>query len=343
MLAAVLRDFNKLVLEDVPTPQPRADEVVVRIKACGICQTDYKAVIGRRRNVEFPAILGHEPAGVVAAVGSAVSQFKEGDEVIVAPSGFCGFCRFCRSGQHHYCTSAFTTGGDGPKDVRPGAFAEYMTTGASSIYLKPPQISWESAALTEPLAGAWKGLIHYSRMTVGDDVVVVGVGSIGLLAAMLAAKAGAGSVIAIDVSDYALRSASQLGATHAINGRERDPKEAVYEILPEGPDIVLEAAGPPEAVRLMFDLRRRGTRINLFGITTHETIGFDGGETHFLETRMDASFGVTPLAMTQSIRLQSRGLVDPGKTVTHRFALKDIHAAMEQMSRPDRNKVMIFP
>lgn len=93
----------------------------------------------------------------------------------------------------------------------------------------------------------------------------------------------------------------------------------------------------------MFELRRRGTRINLFGITTHETVTFDGGRTHFLETRMDASFGVTPLAMTQSIRLQSQGLVDPGKIVSHRFALKDIHAALEQMARPDRNKIMILP
>jgi threonine dehydrogenase-like Zn-dependent dehydrogenase len=343
MLAAVLKDFNRLILEDVPMPVPLADEVVVRVKACGICQTDHKAVTGRRRNVEFPAILGHEPAGIVAATGDGVTHFKEGDEVIVAPSGFCGWCSYCRSGLHHYCTSAFTTGGDGPPDVWPGAFAEYFKTRSGSIYLKPAQIDWESASLTEPLAGAWKGLIQYSQMAPGDDVVVIGVGSIGLLVVMLASAAGAGTVVAIDVSDYALKSAAALGATHVINAAQRDAKGAVYEIIPEGPDIVLEAAGPPEAVRLMFDLRRRGTRINLFGITTHETIGFDGGETHFLETRMDASFGVTPLAMTRSIRLQSRGLVDPGRIVTHRFTLKDIHAAMEQMSRPDRNKVMILP
>lgn len=343
MLAAVLKDFNTLVLEDIPTPTPRPDEVVVRVKACGICQTDYKAVIGRRRNVDFPAILGHEPAGVVAAVGSGVEPFREGDEVIVAPSGFCGWCRFCRTGLHHYCTSAFTTGGDGPKDTWPGAFAEYFKTRWTSVYHKPPQIGWESAAMTEPLAGAWKGLIRYSQMTVGEDVVVIGVGSIGLLVVMLASAAGAGTVIAVDVSDYALTSAATLGATHTINAKNRDPREAVYDILPEGPDVVLEAAGSPEAVTLMFDLRRRGTRVNLFGITTHETVGFDGGQTHFLETRMDASFGVTPMAMTQSIRLQSRKRVDPSKIVTHRFALKDIHAAMEQMSKPDRNKVMILP
>ncbi|MBN1344395.1 MAG: alcohol dehydrogenase catalytic domain-containing protein [Phycisphaerae bacterium] len=343
MLAAVLHDVGKLVLEEVPEPVAGPDEVVVRVRACGICQTDHKAVTGRRRNVTFPAILGHEPAGVVSAVGSDVTEFKEGDEVIVAPSGFCGSCRYCRLGLHHYCTTAFTTGGDGPEDVWPGAFAEYFKTRVSSVYPKPKDLSWESVALTEPLAGAWKGLIQYSQLSIGQDVVVIGVGSIGLLAVMIAAAAGAGAVVAVDVSSHALESASRLGATHTVNPRDRDARRAVYEILPDGPDVVLEAAGPPEAVQLMFDLRRRGTRVNLFGITTHEEIRFDGGQTHFLETRMDASFGVTPLAMMQSIRLQERGLVDPSRTISHRFALQDIHAAMVRMAGAERNKVMILP
>src|SRR5512147_1290263 len=103
MLAAVLKDFNKLVLEDVPTPDPGLGEVVVRIKACGFCATDYKAIKGIRRNVTFPLIPGHEPAGVVAKLGPGVSHFREGDEVILMPSGFCGVCKWCRSDFPHYC------------------------------------------------------------------------------------------------------------------------------------------------------------------------------------------------------------------------------------------------
>ncbi|RPH49867.1 MAG: NAD(P)-dependent alcohol dehydrogenase, partial [Planctomycetota bacterium] len=129
MMAAVLHDFNKLELEDVARPAPTAPgTVLVKIKSCGICQTDYKAIKGIRRNVTFPLIPGHEPSGVVAEVGPGVLHFKPGDEVICQPSGFCGFCSHCRVGNTHYCEHAFTTGGDGPEEVWAGAFAEYMLT-----------------------------------------------------------------------------------------------------------------------------------------------------------------------------------------------------------------------
>lgn len=343
MLAAVLKDFNHLVLEDVPVPVPKLGEVVVRIKSCGICATDYKAIKGIRRNVTFPFIPGHEPSGVVARVGPGVTHFKAGDAVICQPSGYCGYCKHCRVGNTHYCEHAFTTGGDGPDEVWPGAFAEYMLTRENTLFHKPANISFDAAALTEPLSGAWKGVIQHSQMEVGDDVVVIGVGSIGLLCMLVAKAAGAGTLIAIDTSAHARRRALALGATHAIDPVHEDAKARVYEIIPGGPDLIVEAAGPIEAVRLMVDLRRRGTRWNVFGITTHETFELDGGRTHFLEGRMDASFGTTPLAMTKAIRLMEKGLVDIEQVISHRFPLTEIHAALDVMARPDRNKVIIHP
>lgn len=341
MLTAVLKDFNNLVLEDTPIPSPGFGEVVVRIKRCGFCATDYKAIKGIRRNVEFPFVPGHEAAGIVAAIGLGVVHFREGDEVICSPSGFCGACQHCRVGNHHYCEHAFTTGGDGPVGVWPGAFAEYMKTRESSLYHKPPSLSFDSAALTEPLSGAWKGVIRHSEMQVGDDVVVIGVGGIGLLCLMVARAAGAGRLIAIDPSAYTRHNALALGATHVIDPAQEDAKSRVYEILPQGPDLVVEAAGAISAVKLMTELRRRGTRWNVFGITTDEKFELDGGLTHFLEGRMDASFGTTPLAMQKAIRLMESGLVDPGKIISHCFALQDIHQAIEVMGRPERNKVML--
>ena len=341
MLAAVLKDFNDLVLEDVPVPVPKEGEVLVKIKSCGICATDYKAVKGIRRNVKFPIIPGHEPSGVIAAVGPGVRHFKEGDEVICQPSGYCGVCEQCRLGNTHYCEHAYTTGGDGPEDVRPGAFAEYMVTGAEAVLEKPKNVSFDAAALTEPLSGAWKGVIQKSEMHVGDDVVVIGTGGIGLLCLMVAKAAGAGRLIAIDASEFARNNAKQMGATHVIDARSPDVKEQVYAILPKGPDLVVEAAGPIAAVNTMTSLLRRGTKWNVFGITTHEKFELDGGLTHFLEARMDSSFGTTPLAMQSAIRLMERGLVDPSKIISHTFDLKDIHKAMEVMGQPGRNKVMI--
>jgi len=344
MLAAVLNDFDELKLEHIPIPRAQnVGDVVVKIISCGFCATDYKAIKGIRRNVNFPFIAGHEPSGIVHEVGPGVSHFHVGDEVIVQPSGFCGFCEHCRVGNPHYCEHAYTTGGDGPDDVRPGAFAEYMLTNEKCLFAKPAGISFDAAAITEPLSGAWKGVVHYSEMKVGDDVIVIGVGSIGLLCMMVARAAGAGRLIAIDTSDYALNNALELGATHVVNSAKEDPKKRVYEIIPGGPDLIVEAAGPIQAVKLMVDLRRRGTRWNVFGITTHEKFELDGGLTHFLEGRMDASFGTTPLAMVKAIRLMETGLVDTEKIISHRFPLSQIHKAMEVMGSAERNKVVINP
>ena len=192
MLTAVLRDFDQLILEDRPIPQPGPDEALVRIKSCGICATDYKAIKGIRRNVHFPLVPGHEPAGVVAGVGAHVSYVKEGDEVIISPAGYCGHCRNCRMGLANYCENLYTTGGDGPEDVRPGSFAEYTVTGANTLFPKPKGMSFDAACQTEPLSGAWKGVIHFSEMRVGDDVVIIGTGGIGMYCLMVAKAAGAG-------------------------------------------------------------------------------------------------------------------------------------------------------
>ncbi|MHC4457972.1 MAG: zinc-dependent alcohol dehydrogenase, partial [Planctomycetota bacterium] len=342
--AAVLRGFNKLELEEIPIPQPEnIGEVVVRIKSCGFCATDFKAIKGIRRNVKFPIIVGHEPGGIVAEVGPGVSHFKVGDEVIIQPLGHCGYCKHCRAGNTHYCEHAFVTGGDGPDDVWDGAFAEYMKTRESSLFRKPTNISFDAGALAEPLAGAWKGVIQYSEMKLGDDVVIIGVGSIGLLCLMVAKAAGAGRLIAIDTSNYALQNAKQCGATHTVGSASEDAKRKVYEIIPDGPDLVVEAAGPIEAVQLMVDLRRRGTKWNVFGITTGEKFELDGGLTHFLEGRMDASFGTTTLAMTKAIDLMETGLIDVEKIISHRFPLSKIHKAIEVMETAERNKIIINP
>jgi L-iditol 2-dehydrogenase len=344
MLAAVLHGFDDLRLEQVPVPAIKdPDDVIVRIKACGICATDYKAIKGIRKNVTFPFIAGHEPSGVVTEIGSAVKHFTVGDEVICQPSGYCGFCKHCRVGNTHYCEHAFSTGGDGPVDIWPGAFAEFMRAKEKMLFSKPKAISFDAAAIMEPLSGAWKGVIHYSQMELSDDVVVIGVGSIGLLCMMVASAAGAGRLIAVDTSEYALKQAMELGATHVVNPAKGDAKKAIYDIIPDGPDLVVEAAGPIQAVKLMVDLRRRGTKWNVFGITTHEKFELDGGLTHFLEGRMDASFGTTPLAMAKAIRLVETGLVDIEKIISHRFPLSKIQEAMAVMGQPERNKVVINP
>ena len=147
----------------------------------------------------------------------------------------------------------------------------------------------------------------------------------------------------MDISDYVLDLAKRLGAGHTVNPAKCDAKAAIYEILPKGPDLVIESAGPIEGVRLMVSLLRRGTRWNVFGITTHEKLELDGGLMHFLEARMDASFGTTPLAMEKALMLMERGLVNPELVISHRFPLAQIHKAVETMVARHRNKIVINP
>ena len=344
MLAAILYNFDDLRVEQICRPEPtQTGTVLVKIHSCGICATDYKAIKGIRRNVKFPIIVGHESSGVVAEIGPAVKHFKIGDEVICQPLGHCGFCKHCRAGNTHYCEYGFATGGDGPEEIWNGAFAEYMLTTESCLYHKPKCISFDAASLAEPLAGAWKGVINYSQMQVGDDVVIIGAGGIGLLCMMVAKAAGAGNLIVVDPSEFARKNALKLGATHVVGESGNKAKENVYKIIPGGPDLIVEAAGPIEAVKLMVDLRRRGTRWNVFGITTHEKFELDGGYAHFLEGRMDASFGTTQLAMIKSIRLMETELVDVEKIISHRFSLENIFKSLEVMSQATRNKIIINP
>jgi len=217
-----------------------------------------------------------------------------------------------------------------------------MLTKECCLYHKPSNISFDQACLTEPLAGAWKGTIQYSQVQLGDDVVVIGVGGIGLLVAMIAKAAGAGRVIAVDISAHARENALKNGATHAVDPLVGNAKDEIYKIIPSGPDVVIEAAGNIDAVKLMVELRRRGTRWNLFGITTKEKFELEGGQTHWLEGRMDASFGSHPLAFQKAIKLIETGLVNTEKIISHRFPLSKIHDAIDTFATAkDRNKIVI--
>jgi threonine dehydrogenase-like Zn-dependent dehydrogenase len=343
VLAAALEAVGKMPLKEVPKPEPGPGEVVVRVRACGICQTDYCAYTGARTNFEPGVIVGHEISGTVDEVGERVVGWREGDDVVVSPAGFCGSCRWCRMGLQHYCKDGFVIGGEGFDRVLDGGFAEFVRAPTSVLYEKPPNVSFSAAAITEPLAGSYKGLIEYTQMRVGEDVVIVGAGSMGLLVGSIARAGGAGNLILIDIEDFKLDYARKLGASHTINCRATDAREAVYDILPDGPDIVFEAAGALEAASLAMDLCRRGTRVNMFGVIVPGTVPVSPAEVHFQETRVDASFSVTPRAMVRALDLQRKGLVDPGTIVTHEFPLSAMPQALETMGTVERIKIVIRP
>jgi len=305
--------------------------------------TDYKAFSGERTNVNFPTICWHEFSGIIEHVGDNVKFFKQNDEIIASPVSNCGICKDCRSGLAQYCKNGAVIGGDGMDTIIDGAFAEYVLVPENSLYYKPKNVSFDAAALAEPLAGSYKGMIEYSELKISEDLVIIGAGGMGLLASMIAERAGAASIIMIDIEDWRLEFSKKCGATHLINSQKTDAIKAVYEILPNGPDIVFEAAGPLAAAQLAFDLCRRGTRVNEFGVTTEGTIAISPAEVHWKETRVDASFSVYPRVMQRSIRLMEKGFVDPNKIITHKFKLDDINEAMKTMKTPERVKIIINP
>ncbi|MHA1414279.1 MAG: zinc-dependent alcohol dehydrogenase [Promethearchaeota archaeon] len=316
---------------------------LVRVKSCGICMTDYKAYSGERENLHYPLICGHEFSGVIEKVGNKLKFFQEGDEIIASPVSNCGICKNCREGLAQYCKNGAVIGGDGMEKIINGAFAEYVLVPENSLYHKPKNISFDTAALTEPLAGSYKGLIEYSQLKIAEDLVIIGAGSMGLLASMIAEKAGAANIIMIDVNDWRLEFSKKCGATHLINSVKIDAIKEVHKILPEGPDIIFEAAGSLPAAQLAFDLCRRGTRINEFGVTTDGIINISPAEIHWKETRVDASFSVYPRVMQKSIRLMEKGIIDSSKIITHRFSLDDIKKAMNTMKISERIKIIVNP
>ncbi len=343
MRAAVLEDFGRIVIRDLPDPSPGEREATVRVKACGICQTDNLGFRGQRRDLKLPTILGHEIAGVVEDVGEGVRDYVPGDEVVVIPVVSCGRCKACRMGHPHQCEEGIVIGGEGQPKVMPGGFAERVLVPETVLYRKPERVSFEAAALTEPLGCAYKGLVEYSHLILGEDVAIVGSGTMGLLLASVARSAGAGQVVVIDRVKERLAVARKIGVRYTIDSSEEDPIEAVSQVMPEGPDVVMEAGGSLDAARLAMGLARKKTRVNMFGVIVPGEIPISPREIHFTEIRIDASFSITPRAMLRSLRLMKTGLVCPELTITHRFPLRKIKEAFEAMDEPERVTVMVLP
>lgn len=265
MKALVLSEYKQLDVVDIAKPQPAADELLIRIQACGICGSDvhgYDGSTGRRLP---PIVMGHEAAGLVEAVGSAVSGFKPGDRVTFDSTVFCGRCFFCLRGQINLCDNREVIGVSTPQFRRMGAFAEYVTVTARIAYHLPENMPFPHAALIEAVSVAVHA-VSLTSIALEDTVMVVGAGMIGLLALQAALLAGAGRVFVVDLDDTRLEMARSLGATDTFNSRNAG---TVAELLSRtgghGADAVLECVGSPATVRLAIESVRKGGTVMLVG------------------------------------------------------------------------------
>lgn len=268
MKTLVLSQYKQLSVTELPKPHPGDHDLLIRVKACGICGSDvhgYDGSTGRRLP---PVIMGHEAAGVVEAVGSAVTGFKPGDRVTFDSTVFCGDCFYCRRGQVNLCENREVIGVSTPEFRRAGAFAEYVTIPARIAYQLPENMPFEHAALIEAVSVAVHA-VSLTQIELDDTVVVVGAGMIGILAMQAAQLAGAGRIFVLDVDESRLELARRLGATETFNPRKTNPVSTVRELTGgRGADVALECVGASTTVALAVDAVRKGASVTLVGNVT---------------------------------------------------------------------------
>lgn len=271
MKALLLTAPSQLSFTDFPDPSPADDEVLLRIRACGICGSDihgWDGSSGRRRP---PLIMGHEAAGEVLAVGSAVKNWHAGDRVTFDSTIFCGHCPYCQRGEVNLCENRRVVGVAPAEYRQHGAFAEKLCVPARILYPLPANLSFSHAAMIEPVSIA----IHaVKRVTVAptDTAVVVGAGMIGLLVIQALRWAGARQIVAVDLVDERLALARQLGATHTFNSRNTDVIPAIAALTRgEGADLAFEVVGISPTVQTAIAALRRGGHAVLVGNLSAKT------------------------------------------------------------------------
>lgn len=265
MKALLLEAYHQLVYTDVPAPEISADEVLVQVKATGICGSDIHGMDGSSGRRQPPLIMGHESAGVIAAVGEAVAGWHVGDRVTFDSTIYCGHCHFCRRGEINLCDNRMVLGVSTGDYRRHGAFAEYVAVPQRILYRVPDALSFEVAAFVEPVAIAIHA-VERARPRLNDTAVVVGAGMIGLLIVQALRAAGCSSVVAVDLNDARLRVAADFGATATLNA-ERDPVASVIQEMTggRGADCAFEVVGASAPLQTAIAATRKGGSVTLVG------------------------------------------------------------------------------
>jgi L-iditol 2-dehydrogenase len=265
MKALVLKEYHRLVVEQTPEPVAANDEVLIRVKACGICGSDVHGIDGSTGRRRPPLIMGHEAAGVIEACGRTVSGWKPGDRVTFDSTIFCGACPHCRRGEVNLCDSRRVLGVSCAEYRQDGAFAELVAVPARVLYRLPDDLAFEEAALVESLSIAMHGAGRL-RASLGDSAVVVGAGTIGLLVIQVLKARGCFPVAAADVAGERLELARRFGADATIDTRSADAAADVRRLTGgRGADAVVEAVGLPATVRFAVDSVRKGGEVSLVG------------------------------------------------------------------------------
>lgn len=316
MAAAVVHDFDDIRIEQLPVPAIGPREILVKVGACGVCSGD---VMDWYIRAKAPLVLGHEPAGTVAAVGREVDTFAPGDHVFIHHHAPCFVCELCRRGHYTLCETWKNSRLD------PGGMAEYVRVPETNLCdtLKlPEQLTLEDATLVEPAACAVKG-IKNSGLRPGETLLVTGLGVMGALNILVARAYGAARIIAADLVPYRLEKALDLGADAAIDVSRRGLAEAIRELT--GGTMahrVIVGPGTPEAMAEGIRACAQGGTVLFFTPTPPgQMLAVEPHFLYFNEITLTSSYSCGPADTREALELISRGIIRAADLVTHRFPL----------------------
>jgi len=265
MKALILKEYNQLVYEDVPEPGIAPGEVLVQVKACGICGSDVHGLDGSTGRRIPPIIMGHEAAGVIAQVGPGVLGWQTGERVTFDIAVYCGSCYFCRRGLVNLCDQRRIVGVSTPEFRMHGAFAEYVAIPHQVLYRLPQTLSFEKAAMMEAVSVAAHA-VERTPISLHDTALVVGSGMIGLLIIQMLRIAGCGQIIAVDLEQDRLDTACTLGADLGLmSGVDDVPAEVRRRTGGRGADVAFEVAGLTPTVQMAVTSLRKGGSLTLVG------------------------------------------------------------------------------
>jgi S-(hydroxymethyl)glutathione dehydrogenase/alcohol dehydrogenase len=354
MRAVVLdRVGAPLQLEEIPPPQPKAGEILVKVAACGVCHTDLHVIKGE---VAFPtpAVLGHEISGTVAALGPGVAGPPVGTRVVSAFIMPCGTCAYCAQGRDDLCETFFALNrvrgvlydgstrlyrGDGTPLAMysMGGLADYAVVPATDVFPLPPDVPLADACVLGcALLTAYGAVRHQAEVRPGEAVAVVATGGVGSNLVQVARAFGATPIIAVDVRDDKLEAARALGATHTVNAARTDVVAAVREATGgRGADVVFEALGRPETVRTALAAVRDGGRVVVVGIAPHDvTVPVEITRLVRRSVRLIGSYGARVRGdMPALLHLTRAGAVAPQRAITRRVPLEEAPAAYAALDR----------
>ncbi len=342
MTAAVLYGKEDVKIERVPIPGLEAGEVLVKVNVALTCGTDLKVYQRgyHARMIVPPALFGHELSGVIEEVGPGVRDFRKGMRVVALNSAPCGACFYCLKHQENLCEDLLFNN---------GAYAEYIKIPRriveSNMLALPSDVTFESAAMTEPLACALRGL-QETGSDLGDTVTVIGAGPLGLMLIQVAKLAGC-NVIAVVKRDEQVKAAKRFGADEVVHiGKNKEPVAAVVHLTEgRGSDSVIEAVGRPQAWQWAVDMVRRGGIVNFFGgCATGTKVDLDTNRLHYCEITLKATFHHTPQTVRKAFTLIAEKKVKSTDYVTGEAPLSKLKQVLQQMlDRGSQIKTAIIP